>query len=333
MLLAVFAHMKVDRYRWHSRGYEVECPWHNSKFDVRTGDVTSPPANEPEPSYEVKVDGNSILVKKQGKSTSSPQIELTLIEKDKVDGTDIMSFRFGNQNNQVKDNTPPLLDYTAGQFAFFDIGGVYADPKGPIRHFTISSSPTENFIMLSTRIRDSQYKKRLSTLEEGYKVRVRGPEGQFVLHQDYSKPAVFLSGGIGVTPFRSMIKYATDKHLPIKILMFDSNRNQNNILFKKEFDDWAGINENLKIIYTISEDNKKEHSSSTTNGWKGEYGRIDKAMILRYMDNDAINNSMFYICGPPGMLKAINLCSKKTWEYQKKESRLKSLQVIDIIKR
>ena len=65
--------------------------------------MTSPPANEPEPSYEVKVDGNSILVKKQGKSTSSPQIELTLIEKDKVDGTDIMSFRFGNQNNQVKD--------------------------------------------------------------------------------------------------------------------------------------------------------------------------------------------------------------------------------------
>ena len=159
--------------------------------------------------------------------------------------------------------------------------------------------------MLSTRIRDSPYKKRLSTLEEGYKVRVRGPEGQFVLHQDYSKPAVFLSGGIGVTPFRSMIKYATDKHLPIKILMFDSNRNPNNILFKKEFDDWASINENLKIIYTISEDNKKEHSSSTTNDWKGEYGRIDKAMILRYMDNNAINNSMFYICGPPGMLKAM----------------------------
>jgi ferredoxin-NADP reductase len=49
---------------------------------------------------------------------------------------------------------------------------------------------------------------------------------QVVLHEDYSKPAVFLSGGIGVTPFRSMIKYATDKQLPIKIVMFDSNRNQ-----------------------------------------------------------------------------------------------------------
>ena len=64
--------------------------------------MTSPPANEPEPSYEVKVDGNSILIKRQGKSKSSPLTELTLLEKNKVEGTDVMSFRFGNQNNQEK---------------------------------------------------------------------------------------------------------------------------------------------------------------------------------------------------------------------------------------
>jgi glycine betaine catabolism B len=290
-------------------GYEVECPWHGSKFDVRTGEVTNPPASEPEPTYEVKVDGNSILVKKQqGKSkSSSPQIELTLLEKDKIEGTDVTSFKFSKQSDQVQDKTP-LLDYTAGQFAFFDIGGVYNDPKGPIRHFTISSSPTEDFIMFSTRIRDSPYKKRLSSLEEGTKVKVRGPEGQFVLHQDYSKPAVFLSGGIGVTPFRTMIKYATDNQLPLKIVMFDSNRNINNILFKKEFDDWANINKNLKIIYTISEEDQQHgsQSSSTANDdWKGEYGRIDKAMILKYVDTNVLNNSVFYICGPPSMLKAM----------------------------
>jgi len=290
-------------------GYEVECPWHGSKFDVRTGEVTNPPASEPEPTYEVKVDGNSILVKKQqGKSkSSSPQIELTLLEKDKIEGTDVTSFKFSKQSDQGQDKTP-LLDYTAGQFAFFDIGGVYNDPKGPIRHFTISSSPTEDFIMFSTRIRDSPYKKRLSSLEEGTKVKVRGPEGQFVLHQDYSKPAVFLSGGIGVTQFRTMIKYATDKQLPLKIVMFDSNRNINNILFKKEFDDWSSRNKNLKIIYTISEEDQQHgsQSSSTANDdWKGEYGRIDKAMILRYVDTNVLNNSVFYICGPPSMLKAM----------------------------
>jgi ferredoxin-NADP reductase/nitrite reductase/ring-hydroxylating ferredoxin subunit len=298
-------------------GYEVECPWHNSKFDVRTGEVIAPPASEPEPAYEVKVDGNNLLIKTQGKR-KSPQIELTLLEQDKIEGTDVTSFKFSKQNDQGgrQDKTP--LNYTAGQFAFFDIGGVYNDPKGPIRHFTISSSPTENFIMFSTRIRDSPYKKRLSTLEEGAKVKVRGPEGQFVFHQDYSKPAVFLSGGIGVTPFRSMIKYATDKQLPLKIVMFDSNRNRNNILFKKEFDDWANINKNLNIIYTISDDqDRHEQQSSTANDWKGEHGRIDKTMISKYIDTNTVNDSIFYICGPPSMLKAMQALLQDDLEIPK----------------
>ena len=306
-------------------GYEVECPWHQSKFDVRTGEVTSPPASEPEPTYEIKVDGNNILIKKQDKNKSSSlQVELTLLEKDKVEGTDVTSFRFGKQNdhdNQEgrKDQKTPF-NYTAGQFAFFDIGGVYNDPKGPIRHFTISSSPIENFIMFSTRIRDSPYKKRLSTLEKGTKVKVRGPEGRFVLHEDYSKPAVFLSGGIGVTPFRSMAKYATDKQLPLRIIMFDSNRNRSNILFKGEFDDWADRNKNLKIIYTISEDENPEHeypSSAAKNDWAGEYGRIDKTMILKYLDTTALNNSIFYICGPPSMLKAMQSLLQEELEIPK----------------
>ena len=299
-------------------GYEVECPWHNSKFDVRTGEVTSPPASDPEPAYEVKVEGSSILIKTQDKSKSPPQIELTLLEKDKTESTDVTSFKFSKQNDQggVAEDKKTTLNYTAGQFAFFDMGGVYNDPKGPIRHFTISSSPTENFIMFSTRIRDSPYKKRLSTLQEGAKVKVRGPEGQFVLHEDYSKPAVFLSGGIGVTPFRSMLKYAPDKQLTLKIVMFDSNRNSDNILFKKEFDDWADKNKNLKIIYTISDD-EQQQSSSAANDWKGEYGRIDKAMILKYFNTNMLNNSIFYICGPPSMLKAMQSLLQDNLEIPK----------------
>jgi ferredoxin-NADP reductase/nitrite reductase/ring-hydroxylating ferredoxin subunit len=296
-------------------GYEVECPWHGSKFDVRTGEVTNPPASEPEPSYEIKVDGNSILIKKRDKGKSSSHFSLTLSEKNRVKGTDVTSFKFSkqidcgdyNDDKGLQHNTTSM-DYIPGQFAFFDIGGVYNDPKGPIRHFTISSSPTENFIMFTTRIRDSPYKQRLSTLEKGAKVKVRGPEGQFVLHQDYSKRAIFLSGGIGVTPFRSMIKYATDKQLPIKITMFDSNRNLDNILFKEEFDSCANINKNLKIIYTISEEEdlpKESSSSAAKSNWEGEYGRIDKAMILKYLDTSEVNNSIFYICGPPGMLNAM----------------------------
>ena len=198
------------------------------------------------------------------------------------------------------------MDYTAGQFAFFDIGGVNNDPKGPIRHFTIASSPTEDFIMISTRIRDTPYKKRLSSLEEGVKVKVRGPEGKFVLHEDNSKAAIFLSGGIGVTPFRSMIKYATDKQLPSKIVMFDSNRDQANILYKNEFDECLNRNKNLKIIYTITaEEEQGQGQALASSNWKGERGIINKTMLTKYLTASELDNSVFYICGPPGMLKAM----------------------------
>ena len=93
-------------------GYEVECPWHNSRFDVRTGEVTSPPANEPEPVYEVKIDGDYILIKVKGRIESSPpQFELELLEKIKVEGTDVMSFKFSKQSNELgEDKTPSVSD-------------------------------------------------------------------------------------------------------------------------------------------------------------------------------------------------------------------------------
>ena len=304
-------------------GYEVECPWHGSKFDVRTGEVKNPPAETPQLVYEVKVEYNDILVRKKPEAQltqheitseattrgkgASVVYELTLLEKQKFEGTDIMSLKFSRQNEQQggpNSDNKIYLDYTAGQFAFFDIGGVSNDPKGPIRHFTIASSPTEDFIMISTRIRDTPYKKRLSSLEEGAKVKVRGPEGKFVLHEDYSKAAVLLSGGIGVTPFRSMIKYATDKQLPLKINMFDSNRDQANILYKNEFDECLNTNRNLKIIYTITAAEEQGQASSSSS-WKGERGIINKTILTKFLTTSELNNSVFYVCGPPGMLKAM----------------------------
>jgi glycine betaine catabolism B len=145
----------------------------------------------------------------------------------------VMSFKFSREDQGTQYSNKRSLDYIAGQFAFFDIGGVYNDPKGPIRHFTIASSPTEKFILISTRIRDSPYKKRLASIESGIKVKVRGPEGNFVLHKDHSKSAVFLSGEIGVTPFRSMIKYATDQSLPIKIVLFYFQQKSEKYLVQK----------------------------------------------------------------------------------------------------
>jgi len=120
-----------------------------------------------------------------------------------------------------------------------------------------------------------------------------------------------------------MIKYATDMQLPLKIIMFDSNRNKENILFRKEFDEWSNINNNLKIIYTISEKNQQERkstsslSSTETSDWEGEYGRIDKEMILKYVDDKTLKDSLFYICGPPPMIKAMESLIQKELEIPK----------------
>jgi glycine betaine catabolism B len=355
--------------------YNLTCPWHYAIFDVRnakvsdqtvwatdlnsypvlidedSGDIFVNPnisGKEKEkistqPSAEEKVTETTQQLQEQRKRGESKpsQFNLRLLEKQKVEGTDIISFKFAKQEEegqqeqqqqQQAQNGKRQLEYSAGQFAFFDIGSVYNDPEGPIRHFTIASSPTEDFIMISTRIRDTPYKKRLSSLEEDTTiVKVRGPEGKFTLHENYSKPAVFLSGGIGVTPFRSMIKYTTDKQLPIKIVMFDSNRNQTNILYKREFDECANINKNLKIVYTVTEEEGGEEqpvqtssslSSSRTVTWNGERGRIDKAMLTRYLSDDDIKSSIFYICGPPGMVNAMQNLVQNELQIPKKQIKI-----------
>jgi ferredoxin-NADP reductase/nitrite reductase/ring-hydroxylating ferredoxin subunit len=325
-------------------GYNLTCPWHYAIFDVRnakvsdqtvwatdllsypvkveeaTGDILISLDTSVAVSSEQQQQTPSAIIKRQQNEQQAEEVtkadskekgevnefELVLLEKQKYNETDVMSFKFNKQDTAEQKKE---LDYISGQYAFFDIGGVFNDPEGPLRHFTIASSPTENFIMISTRIRDTPYKKRLSSLEEKRtKVKVRGPMGKFILHEDHSKPAVFLSGGIGVTPFRSMIKYVTDKQLPIKIVMFDSNRDENNILYKNEFDEYLKINKNLKIIYAIT----GEGGQPPLGHWEGEIGRIDKPMITKYVSEDDLNKSIFYICGPPAMLNAIqNILNEK----------------------
>ncbi|MGA9151084.1 MAG: FAD-dependent oxidoreductase [Candidatus Nitrosopolaris sp.] len=220
------------------------------------------------------------------------KLELKLLERKSYVGTDIVSFKF----SRSEDNNNYYLNYTAGQYAVFDLG-TKEDPEGPIRSFTLASSPTEeNFILISTRIRDTPFKKKLDSLDVGISVKLTAPLGKFVLHEDHSRAAVFLSGGIGVTPFRSMIKYATDKQLSVKIILFDANRNHDNILYKKEFDECANLNKNLKVVYTLGVPDKD---------WKGELGHINQTMVTKYVSTIEMDNSIFYICGPPGMLNAM----------------------------
>lgn len=259
-------------------GYSIICPWHQGIFDIRTAKASSKTDWVTDlHSYGVIIDGKSGLISidtdsgENNPDSSSGvsqqdaavaeddvvparplKLELKLVQKESYEGTDIMSFRFSRGDDKNH------LNYRAGQYSVLDLG-TKEDSKGPTRSFTIASSPTEkDAILITTRIRDTPFKQKLSKLEEGTAVKITAPVGRFTLPEDRSKSVVFLSGGIGVTPFRSMIKYATDKELPLKITMFDSNRNQSNILYKDEFDKCVKVNKNLRIIYTIAGEEMSE---------------------------------------------------------------------------
>lgn len=232
---------------------------------------------------------------------------LELLSKEKLQETDIMTFKLSRGP----------VNFAAGQYAFFKLDGVSGDSKGPVRHFSIASSPTEQDLIISTRIRDTPYKQKLASLQEGAKIVAWGLQGEFVLHDDNSKPAVFLSGGIGVTPFRSMVKYATDKRLAVKITVFDSNKNVQNILYKDEFDKWAGHNGNFKVVYTLTDEPE-------SSGWAGERGRIGKEMIGKYLSDDEVAKAVYYICGPPGMLKAMQKLLQDDLQIPRERMRIES---------
>lgn len=301
-------------------GHNLTCPWHYAVFDVRNGNVSDQTVWATNlQSYQVKVDDSTgdifVNPKKTEEKAATVQtspdpdssqkkqyeeeerkagnkVSLELVSKEKLQETDIMTFKLSRDK----------VDFAAGQYAFFKLDGISGDAKGPVRHFSIASSPTEQgYLIISTRIRDTPYKQKLASLQEGNEILAWGPQGEFVLHDDHLTPAVFLSGGIGVTPFRSMIKYATDRQLPLKITMFDSNKNEQGILYKGEFDRWAGQNKNFKVVYTLTEEEHRQRSAS----WAGEYGRISKEMIEKHLPDGEAAKAVYYICGPPGMLKAM----------------------------
>lgn len=207
--------------------------------------------------------------------------------------------------------------YQAGQFLRLTLAGVANDPRGPSRFFSLASSPSErDSIMIATRISENPFKKALAALSVGQSVTVEGPFGRFTLAQP-GKLHVFLSGGIGITPFRSILKFATDQKLPHKITLLYSNQTPENIVFKEDLDQFAKANPHLTIVHTITRGNSlpadqslREPSTNSSEKASGKMrrGRIDEAMIKEYVND--IANAVFYIAGPPSMVEALSAVVK-----------------------
>lgn len=200
-----------------------------------------------------------------------------------------------DQTLQVTFQTEEDITFQPGQYMdVVLINPPYDDAKGPKRHFSIVNSPNEKrTLMLTTRLRDSAFKKSLKELPIGTEVDIHHIGGTFVLPQETKKPIVWIAGGIGITPFMSMIKFIQEENLSYNITLIYSNRNSQSSVFLEELQKIAEINPNFKLILTMTDD----------PNWNQEKRKIDGQFIKDYVSDP--NNVTYMVVGPPGMVEAV----------------------------
>jgi ferredoxin-NADP reductase len=191
---------------------------------------------------------------------------------------------------------PEGFEFRAGQFADYTlIDPPETDDEGNTRGFSFITAPYEDHLGLATRLRDTAFKRVLQSLEVGSELKLDGPYGDFTLHKNESKPAVFVMGGIGVTPVRSMIAQATHDKTGHKITLLHSNKTPADAPFQDDFRELAKENPNFTFVPVASD--------SAPDDFDGERGLINAELIKKYVAD--FDNTIFYLAGPPGMVKAM----------------------------
>ncbi|HSW97190.1 MAG TPA: FAD-dependent oxidoreductase [Candidatus Saccharimonadales bacterium] len=205
---------------------------------------------------------------------------LTFIKKEKI-ARDIYSLYF--------DRSKEEFDFLPGQYMRISLS---IKDKPTSHFFTIASSPLEKkHVMITVRNRLSDFKQTLLSLQTGEEVSFFGPLGGFYFDQTDIREKVFLAGGIGTTPFYSMIKYITKKKLPIPITLITSFSTVEEIIYYNELMQLDKEFSNIKIIYTLTKPNPV---------WHGETGRISESLIKKYMKD--ITKPIYYIVGSGEMV-------------------------------
>ena len=172
------------------------------------------------------------------------------------------------------------------------------DAEGNSRAFSIASAPREDFLLVATRLRDSAFKQVLSHLPQGARVKIDGPFGDLRLHNDSSRAAVMLCGGIGITPFRSIVLHATQTKLPHRIFLFYSNRRPEDAPFLEEMQTVEKRNSNFKLIGCMT-DMKKSRLR-----WDGETEKINRKMLDKHLGE--LPSAIYYVTGPPGFVAGMH---------------------------
>ncbi len=174
---------------------------------------------------------------------------------------------------------------------------LYQNDEGSTRTFSIASSPRDPFLMVATRMRGSAFKRSLAEMPLGSPVNINGPFGSFTLPQDAATPVVLVAGGIGITPFRSIVKHAAEQQLPHRLTLIYSNRTPEEAPFLDDLYGWEKANPRFRFIPTMT---KPEASAQ---GWQGRTGYIDAAFVRDVLAG--LNPFAAYVAGPPGLVQGV----------------------------
>ncbi|HZK76798.1 MAG TPA: FAD-dependent oxidoreductase [Candidatus Kapabacteria bacterium] len=187
------------------------------------------------------------------------------------------------------------------------------DAEGPVRTFSLVSAPHEPELMFATRMRDTSFKRALKNAQPGMELAWDGPYGSFIMHRNAAKPAVFLAGGIGITPFMSMVKHADHQKLPHQIYLFHSNHTPEDSPFLSDLTEFEKQNPQFHYIPTMTDLDSEANSPSYEakrnrrglggGSWSGERGFVDKPMIERHVSD--LSTPIYYMAGPAGFVTAM----------------------------
>jgi ferredoxin-NADP reductase len=187
------------------------------------------------------------------------------------------------------------VEYVPGQYFWVELPNRgHDDDKGLRRHISIVTSPTEPGVLgLCTRIRDTAFKKTLAELAVGDEVVVEEPKGDYHLPDDTSRPYVFLAGGIGITVFRSMLRWIADSGAPYRVTLVYSNRDRESSAFLDELQELEQTIQDFRVVLTMTDD----------DGWEGETRRIDAELLREHVGD--LGSHTFLVAGPPGMVEGV----------------------------
>jgi ferredoxin-NADP reductase len=214
------------------------------------------------------------------------KVKVKLKSKREV-ATNTMTFHFSK---------PEGFTFKAGQWAdFTQINPPETDAEGDTRGFSLGA-PSEEDIVVTTRMRDTAFKRNLKNMPIGTEVIFNGPGGSFTLQNNTKIPAVFLSGGIGITPVRSIILQATHDKTAHKIFLFYANNTPADAAFLDELTAAAKENPNFKFIASMTDVDRSKD-------WKGETGFFTKEMLQKHIGD--LSQPIYYISGPEAMVTSI----------------------------